>query len=87
MFLSSGQVGYSKKQQRPDSMDAILFVPAITLTADHPFASLSHAMSTQCSRRSCRIDLVRLGFTWHIFYLQFELEVEKRPYRLRNDED
>ena len=50
-----------------DHLDAILFVPAITVKTDHPFSSLSNAMSTQCSRHSCRINHVQLGFTWCIF--------------------
>ena len=45
-----------------DCLDAVLFVPVITMIADHLFGSLSLAMSTQCSRSSCRIDRVRLGF-------------------------
>ena len=71
MFLSSKQAGYSNRHQRPeaatDHLDAILFVPATTVTANHPFDYLSHTMSTQCSRRSCRIDRVQLGFTQCIF--------------------
>ena len=68
MFLSSRQAGYSNWQQRPKlqgppHLDAILFVPGITVTADHPFGSLSHAMTTQCSRRSYRINRVELRFT------------------------
>ena len=54
-----------------DRLDDILFVPAIIVTADHPFGSLSHAMSTQCSRRCCRIDHVRLGFTSGVYVMYF----------------
>ena len=57
MFLSSGQVGYSKKQKRSDSVDAILFVPAITVTADRPpltFPRHEHMMfKTFLQNRSC----------------------------------
>ena len=36
-----------------DRLDAILFVPAKTVTADNPFGSLSHAMSAFLQKRSC----------------------------------
>ena len=35
-----------------DALDAVLFVSAITMTADNPFGSLSHAMSVFLQKRS-----------------------------------
>ena len=43
-----------------DRLDAILFVPATTVTTDNPFGSLSHAMSAFLQKRLCaaRVYLV-----------------------------